>query len=622
MPATRLPAITSRAKPPHRGLVPRAALILAVGALLISGLLAPVSLAQNEPDQSDVVLVLDYSASILDDATNRNRFATALDDIADRIDATSADLAAGDTTVTIVQFATRAADYPGCVEMKLFLHPSTVARFANCLRDAATAYRGGLNAALTAKIGVDTNYVAAMTVAARHLPADAVRPALILFTDGKHDVQGVPIAEVQPTRDRLFGSRSPFALLPVGMGLSPAERPALESGLANLRLIRDMPACGSGSQIDWPQVVFESPAEAGNAVAVALQNVTCTFTVAPTPTPPPTPTPTPVPTPGEPRAIGVVPGDQQVEVHWAAPTTAEPPIVGYRTRCRTGDGEWVEAASDTSLETSVVIGGLTNGAAYSCEVMAVGASADGAWTPASAPATPLGRPAPPEKPAVQPLNGGVRFQVPPADRAVVSDYRFECSSDDGQTWLPGVNVASDLTTADIQNLTNGTPYVCRAFASNTAGTSDASALSDVVRPCASLFDCNPIVAPALGILAAVLLAGILLAVVALYRDRTRGYVVAVVDVVHTANLGYGSRLGMRFERTDPDGAVTGVVSDRGRNADLRIRHRGGDTFEVRDRAKRYEATSGEPMVVVDRLGTRHQVVLRRFRGTSLSAADR
>jgi hypothetical protein len=599
----------------------RIALALAVGTALLSGLLVPITLAQNEPDQSDVVLVLDFSASILDDAANRNRFATALDDIADRIDATSADLSAGDTTVTIVEFATRAADYPRCVELKLFLHPSTVARFADCLREAAATYRTGLDAALTAKIGVDTNYVAAMTVAARHLPADAVRPALILFTDGKHDVSGVPSSEVQATRDRLFGSRSPFALLPVGMGLSSAERPALESGLVNLRLIRDMPACGSGSQIDWPQVVFESPAEAGNAVAVALQNVTCTFTVAPTPTPAASPTPTPQPTPGEPRAIGVVPGDQQVEVHWAAPTAVDPPVTGYRTRCRTGDGEWLEAAQSTAQETSVVIDGLTNGAAYACEVMTVAADAEGEWTPAPVEATPVGRPAPPAKPAVQPLDGGVRFQVPPADPAVVSDYRFECSSDDGQTWLPGVNVTSDLPTADIRNLVNGTPYVCRAFAANAAGTSDSSPLSDVIRPCASLFDCNPIVAPAVGVLGALLLAAILFAILALYRDRTRGYVVAVVDVVHTANLGYGSRLGMRFERTDPNGAVTGVVSDRGRHADLRIRHLGGEDFEVRDRSRRHAAKSGEPVVVVDALGTRHQIVLRRFKGTTLAVTN-
>src|SRR3972149_2812531 len=105
------------------------------------------------------------------------------------------------------------------------------------------------------------------------------------------EAQGAPVAGVHPTRDRLFGSRSPFALLPVGMGLSSTERDALESGLVKLRIIREMPACVSGTQFDWPQVVFESPDDAGNAVAVALQDVTCTFTVAPTPPPLPTPTP-------------------------------------------------------------------------------------------------------------------------------------------------------------------------------------------------------------------------------------------------------------------------------------------------------------------------------------------
>ena len=198
--------------------------MLVVGALLFAGRLAPDSLAQTPPDRSEVVLVLDFSASILEDVANRDRFAAALDRIADRVDATSSDLVAGDATVTIVQFAASAADYAGCVDLKLIESPQTVARFADCLRNVAKAYRKGLDPALTQKIGVDTNYVAAMERAARHLAVDAVRPALILFTDGKHDVQGVPVSQVQPARDRLFGSRSPFALLPVGMGLRPTER--------------------------------------------------------------------------------------------------------------------------------------------------------------------------------------------------------------------------------------------------------------------------------------------------------------------------------------------------------------------------------------------------------------
>ena len=41
--------------------------------------------------------------------------------------------------------------------------------------------------------------------------ADAVRPVMILFTDAKHDVAGVPASRVPTTLDRLFGSRSPIA---------------------------------------------------------------------------------------------------------------------------------------------------------------------------------------------------------------------------------------------------------------------------------------------------------------------------------------------------------------------------------------------------------------------------
>jgi hypothetical protein len=592
--------------------------VLVVGALLFAGRLAPDSLAQTPPDRSEVVLVLDFSASILEDVANRDRFAAALDRIADRVDATSSDLAAGDAIVTIVQFATSAADYPGCIDLKLIESPQTVARFADCLRSAAKAYRRGLDPALTRKIGTATNYVAAMEQAARHLAMDAVRPALILFTDGKHDVQGVPVSQVQPARDRLFGSRSPFALLPVGMGLNPTERGALESGLVNLRIIREMPACVSGAQFDWPQVVFESPDDAGNAVAVALQDVTCTFTVAPTPTPSPTPTPvptpTPMPTPGAVRGVTLTPGDGRIEVAWTVPAMTAEPIVDYRIRCRLGEGEWTESGEGVSLETSAVVEGLTNGTAYECAVAAVDATSEGSWTAAPTTATPVGRPAAPGKPAVEALDRAVRIQVPAADASLVSGYRYECSDDKGRTWPARIDVAaSGITTAEIGNLTNTVEYVCRAFAANAAGLSDPSETSDVVRPCGSLLECNPGIPPILGLLGFLSLGGLLAALLALYLGRTRGYVVAVVDFVHTTNLGHGSRLGIGFVRSWPRGPVTGIVADRTGSADVRIRHRGGDRFEVTDRVNHYVAISGQPVITTDSLGVRHQVVLTRFR---------
>jgi hypothetical protein len=143
-----------------------------------------------------------------------------------------------------------------------------------------------------------------------------------------------------------------------------------------------------------------------------------------------------------------------------------------------------------------------------------------------------------------------------------------------------------------------------------------------VRPCGSLFECSPILTPVLGIVGFLAVAGVLLGLVVLYRSRARGYVVAVVDVVHTANLGRGSKLGIGFVRNEPRGPVTGIIADRSGSADIRIRYRGGDRFEVTDRVGRHAATSGEPVVARDALGVPHAIVLRRFApGTSSVASN-
>jgi hypothetical protein len=601
-----------------RRLGPAANLVVAFAlvALLSGGALVPSARAAA-PDRSSVVLVFDFSASILQDKANRARFATALEAIAARVDETSSDLVAGDATVAIVQFAAKAADYPGCTDLRLLGDPTAVIRFADCLRSVAAAYRKGLDPALTRRIGIDTNYVAAMEQAARHLPADAVRPTLILFTDGKHDVRGVPVSQVQVVRDRLFGSRSPIALLPVGMGLQASERAALEAGLVRMRIIRDMPACISGAVFDWPQVVFQSPGDAGNAVAVALQDATCTFTIAPVVTPPPTPPP----------ALGAVQGirltarDGRIEVAWGPPPDGSPPIVDYRARCRAGDGTTIESTEGVSLDRTAVVEGLTNGTAYTCEVAAVGpGSALGPWTAASAIATPVGRPAAPGKPSVQALNQALQVAVAAADPAQVSGFHYECSADNGATWTSQADAASAAdTTAQIGSLTNGTAYVCRAFALNAIGRSDASPLSDAVRPCSTALECNPVLAPVLGVLGVALVGGIIMVLVALVRSRRRGYVIAVVDVVHTANLGYGSRVGIRFVRDPESRQVTGVVADPSPTADIRVRHRGGGRFVVTDRHGRRVATEGEPVMATDSVGARHEVVLRAFNTKAASA---
>ena len=201
----------------------------------------------------------------------------------------------------------------------------------------------------------------------------------------------------------------------------------------------------------------------------------------------------------------------------------------------------------------------------------------------------------------------------------VTQFHYECSRDNGATWPAVADVASsDDPTAQIRGLTNGTDYVCRAFAANAVGTSQASPISDAVRPCGSAIDCNPILAPILGVLGVALAVGLVLVLLAFARTRRRGYVLAVVDVFYTANLGYGSTVGMGFIRDPDTKRLTEVVADKGKTADIRIHRMSGDRFEIRDRHGRSVATDGVPFVVTDGHGARHEVVLRAFNTNSAS----
>jgi hypothetical protein len=195
----------------------------------------------------------------------------------------------------------------------------------------------------------------------------------------------------------------------------------------------------------------------------------------------------------------------------------------------------------------------------------------------------------------------------------VSGFRYECSDDNGTTWEETVDVvAVQAPTAEVRNLSNGTPYICRAFATNAGGSSPASPLSDAVSPCGSLLDCNPLIRMGLIAFGIVLGGVILLLLFLIFRDRTQGYVLAVLDVVHTANLGHGSRLGIELVRAPGSRNVTGIVAEKGPKADFRIRALSGGRFEVRDRTGRHVASSGESIVVVDATGSRHALVLRAF----------
>jgi hypothetical protein len=368
-----------------------------------------------------------------------------------------------------------------------------------------------------------------------------------------------------------------------------------------------MPACVSGTTFEWPQVGFRSPDQAGNAVAVALQDATCTFTVAPVPIATPTPKP---PVPGVVRALRIRAHDGQIDLVWAPPAAPDPPVIDYLSRCAAGDGDWLESTEGISVKTTATVLNVPDANDYRCEVAAVGADGPGQYVAATA-ATLVAPPAP-DKPTVGPLDRAVQVTITPGDATVVTGYHYECSADNGQTWPATFDAAADKTSVEVGALTNGSSYVCRAFAQGTGGRSDASPVSDVVRPCGSPFECTPVLVPIAGIFGLVVLGVIAFLVAAFLRSRRRGYVVAVVDVVHTANLGHGSKTGIRFVKDPSTRRLTGLIADRGPEADIRIRHLGGGRFVVRDRLGRRIATAGESIITADSVGVRHELVLRAF----------
>jgi hypothetical protein len=194
----------------------------------------------------------------------------------------------------------------------------------------------------------------------------------------------------------------------------------------------------------------------------------------------------------------------------------------------------------------------------------------------------------------------------------IQSFTFECSNDGGKTWSATGDASGDNPATTIGNVENGTEYVCRAIAVNAVGESAPSPVSNSARPCSGLFQCNPVVIPIVGGVGALLLLALIAAFIYVLRDRQSGHVVAVVDIVHTANIGHGSNLGLAFVQSPETKRVTGIVAERGKKADVHIRRLGRDRFEVRDKTGSRVVGNGDTVVVADAVGGRHSLQLRAF----------
>ncbi len=190
-------------------------------------------------------------------------------------------------------------------------------------------------------------------------------------------------------------------------------------------------------------------------------------------------TPGPATRPGRPFVIDVEPRDSAAEVTWTPPDTGTTGLTEYVVTASPGGATLRVPAG----QTSAVLGGLSNGTAYTFTVTAVNAAGAGDPSWESDPVTPVA--------AVAPLKP-VALQVFSADRAL--DVQWAAPLDGGSpitgytvTVSPGgvtVNVPAGTTVTRVTGLTNGTAYTVSVVAANAAGTSDA-ATADPVAPAAA-----------------------------------------------------------------------------------------------------------------------------------------
>ena len=589
--------------------------LLAMGMALAGPMLVA---AQTAEDPSNVVLVFDVSNSILlsEDGTN-TEFASALEGIADRVEASAEDLTAGNATISFVAFGRTAINYPsGCNELALRGNPGAVEQLADCLRDIAADYEAGVNAPVRQRINTqDTDHVAALRRAAQLLPDETTRSAVIFFTDGQHDPPGSSrddedvVAEIA----NAYEGRTPLAILPVGLGSGAG---AFETNLRALfdAYFRDMQPCEGRAEFSWPEVVFESADDAGTAVASALQEVTCSFVFVPPPsvTPPPSPTPEPTPTPpppGAPIGVQLLPGNQSITVQWLEPTEGAERITDYLVHCRPeAGGDWIESTEGVSTDNETVIEGLQPGVAYVCEVAASNGTNPGPYTPAAASAIVLGIPPAPGQPRAEPLDGAALVSVDPVAGGVpAEDYIFECTDAAGQTF-PGAGIQPNAT---ITGLVNGQTYTCVAYAENRIGRSPASVASAAFSPCSGIIACSPLLAAGIGL--GVLLVGLVMAFFAMrmYQRRSRVWVTAQLDGGPNLPLGWGPDIGVSLEQAESGGMFASPSTFEG--ADIKAQYSGNGRFLVSSRAGIHDVHQGDPAPVRDIDGNLHQLILRRYR---------
>jgi Domain of unknown function (DUF4082)/Fibronectin type III domain len=201
---------------------------------------------------------------------------------------------------------------------------------------------------------------------------------------------------------------------------------------------------------------------------------------------------TPAQPPGAVSGVSAVAGGRtSANVTWSAPTSGGA-VSSYRITPYIGSqAQTPTIVSGSPPATTGTVTGLTTGTTYRFTVEAVNPNGSGPASPLSNPVTPLTAVAPAAPTAVSAEAASQRARV-----------TWTTPSADGDSPITGYTITPYLgteaqtpaqagpsaTSATVTGLTNGSDYTFKVTATNAAGTSPASAASNVVTPYGTIFD--------------------------------------------------------------------------------------------------------------------------------------